>query len=172
MREVEGVNRAHSELFVVASQVVEWRESEVIEYQVAIERVRVEPQLVSKAHPRHVRPRRRRWSCRTAFYPRRRRRHSSSSPDCSCFAATLFGSKKLWLCWIYGYLIVLRRFVSTSETMKIGWNDIWNCRLIGAFLSFGGNNVVLFVFKLHVVFYFFLFVYEEKNYWCFCHKRK
>lgn len=71
MREVERVNGAHAKLFIVAGPVVEGGEGEVIEDKIAIERERVEPELVPEAYPRHVRSRR--WR-RTAFHARRRRR--------------------------------------------------------------------------------------------------
>lgn len=60
MGEVEGVDGAGSELFVVAGPVVEGGKGEVVEDEVAVERVGVEPQLVPEADPGHVRSRRRR----------------------------------------------------------------------------------------------------------------
>jgi hypothetical protein len=63
--EIEGVNAAHAKLLVVAGTVVERREGEVIEDEVAVERVGVEPELVPEAYPRHVRARRR-WRRRWA----------------------------------------------------------------------------------------------------------
>lgn len=55
LREIEGVNGAHSELFVVTSPVVERGQGEIIENQVSIKRVSIEPELVSKANSSHVR---------------------------------------------------------------------------------------------------------------------
>lgn len=76
MGEVEGVDGSATELLVVAGQVVEGGESEVVEDEVAVEGAGVEPQLVSKAYPRHVRPRRRPHCRRSlqALHGRRRRR--------------------------------------------------------------------------------------------------
>ena len=72
--EIEWVNGAHAELFIVAGPIVEGRESKVIENEVAIQRIRVQPQLISKSYLRHVRSR---WCwCRrcTALHTWRRNR--------------------------------------------------------------------------------------------------
>lgn len=55
LREIKGVNGAHSELFVVTSPVVERGQGEVIKNQIAIKRVSIEPELVSEANSGHVR---------------------------------------------------------------------------------------------------------------------
>lgn len=77
MRHVEGVDLARSEGLVVAGDVVEGGEREVVEDEVAIERVSVEPQLVAEADPSHVRTRRRQERHRAigARRGQRRRRH-------------------------------------------------------------------------------------------------
>lgn len=79
MGEVEGVDGSATELLVVAGPVVEGGEGEVLEDEVAVEGAGVEPQLVSKAYPRHVRPRR--WPHRRRSLqalPGRRRRLAGS----------------------------------------------------------------------------------------------
>jgi hypothetical protein len=55
---VEGVDLARAEGLIVAGDVIEGGEREVVEDEVAIQRVGVEPQLVAEADPRHVRARR------------------------------------------------------------------------------------------------------------------
>lgn len=81
---VEGMDLSRAEGLVVAGDVIERGEREVVEDEVAVERVAVEPQLVTEADPRHVRARRGRQRAR-AVGPRRwlpqrgqrRRRHRS-----------------------------------------------------------------------------------------------
>lgn len=77
MRHVEGVDLARTEGLVVAGDVVEWGEREVVEDKVAVERVGIEPQLVAEADPRHVRARRGQERHRAigARRGQRRRRH-------------------------------------------------------------------------------------------------
>lgn len=58
MGHVEGVDLARAEGLVVAGEVVEGGEREVVEDEVAVERVGVEPELVAEADPGHVRARR------------------------------------------------------------------------------------------------------------------
>lgn len=73
---VEGVDLARAEGLVVAGEVVEGGEREVVEDEVAVERVGVEPELVAEADPGHVRARRGRERRRAIGPggPRRRRR--------------------------------------------------------------------------------------------------
>ena len=73
LRDIEGVNGAHTELLVVASPIVERGEREVIEDKVAIEREAVEPELIPEAYSGHVSPRRRRRSSLQHLVSRRRR---------------------------------------------------------------------------------------------------
>jgi hypothetical protein len=79
---VEGVDLARAEGLVVAGEVVEGGEREVVEDEVAVERVGVEPELVAEADPGHVRARRgreRRWGKRRPRHSRRVRNAVSSS---------------------------------------------------------------------------------------------
>ena len=57
MRGIEGMNGSETELLVVTGPVVERREREIIEHEVTIKRISVEPELISEAYSRHVRSR-------------------------------------------------------------------------------------------------------------------
>jgi hypothetical protein len=70
---VEGVDLARAEGLVIAGDVIEGGEREVVEDEVAVQRVGVEPQLVAEADPCHVRARRGRER-RRAVRARGRRR--------------------------------------------------------------------------------------------------
>lgn len=77
MGEIKWVNGAHAKLLVVAGPVVKGGEGEIIEDEVAVERVGVEPQLVPEAYSGHISSRRRWRSWWAAFQPRVRRRNRS-----------------------------------------------------------------------------------------------
>lgn len=89
---VEGVDGSEAELLIVTGPVVEGREGKIIEHQVPIKGVGVEPELIPEANPGHVRPRRS-WHGRSRGVPieirvsaaphvrqgKRRRRHLLSA---------------------------------------------------------------------------------------------
>lgn len=66
MGDIEGVDGSGAELFVVAGPVIEGGQSEVVEDEIAVEGVGVEPQLIAEADPGHVRARRRGHTLRGA----------------------------------------------------------------------------------------------------------